>query len=439
MSTFSFGGIASGLDTAYIVESLVAIRRQPIDNLEAKITGYNQTKNAYTDLETKLASLLTTVQDMDTPSEFASLSATSGNEDLLTASAGPLAQAGSYQVTVEQLAAAQKDRSQGYDDPTSDVGAGTMTIMVDGAPTDIVLEPGSSSLADLKTAINDADVGVTATIIYDGSETGGYHLVMTAEEAGTDAAFSVDASGLSGGASPVFTNVDPARNATLIIDGLTVTSQTNSIANAIEGVTIELEGADALTSFSLDVAVDATALKDKVQAFVDAYNEMFTYVDQQRADDATLNGDSTVRSIVDRVQRIMTTALASGDVTMLYQVGVKQAEDGFLTFDETEFEQEIAEDYRGVRDLFVTDGSHQGTVYLLGVALEDMTDSVDGTLKIGRDAMDSRIQTSEDRIERLERLVDSYEARISAQFTAMESMVSLLQSQGSALSAISVF
>lgn len=439
MSSFSFGGIASGLDTAFIIDSLVAIRHQPIDRLESRISGYNKTKSAYSDLEEKLTALMKSVQDMDTRTEFASLSATSGNESMLTATAGSLAQPGSYEVSVTQLAKAQKDRSQGYDAATSSVGTGTFSIMVDGNPTDITLAAGADSLADLKTAINDANVGVSATIIFDGSETGGYYLVMTAEEEGTDAAFSVDASGLSGGTSPAITNVDPALNATLTIDGLTVTSQTNSIANAIEGVTLELAGEDALSTFDLNIAVDATALKDKAQAFVDAYNEVFTYIDQQRGDEATLRGDSTVRSVVNRVQRIMTTSLGSGAITMLSQAGIKQAEDGFITFDETEFNEAIAEDFQGVSNLFVADGSHQGTGYLLGVALAEITDSVDGILKNSRESMDDRIEYSQDRIDRMELLVDSYEARISAQFTAMESMISLLQSQGSALAGMSVF
>ncbi len=439
MGSITFGGLASGLDTKYIIQSLVALRRRPIDKLEARIDDYNKTKGAYSDLEATLKGLLTAVQNLDTPSEFASLSAISGNEDLLTATAGALAQPGSYSVSVEQLAAAQKDRSQGYDEANSSVGTGTFSITVDGVTTDIVLAPGSDGLADLKTAINESNVGVTATIIYDGSETGGYHLVMTAEETGTDAAFSVDASGLSGGTSPVFVNVDAALNASLTIDGLNVTSQSNSIANAIEGVTLELEGEDALSTFTLDVSVDATALKDKVQTFVDAYNEVFTYVNAQKSEEASLQGDRTVRSVVSRIQRIMTTALGSGDITMLYQAGVKQAEDGFLTFEEDTFNEEVAADYQGVRNLFVSDGSHQGTVYLLGIALDEMTDSVDGMLQVSREAMDSRIETAEDRIVRMELLVDSYEARISAQFTAMENMISMLQSQGNALAGMSVF
>ncbi len=439
MSTISFGGLASGMDTDTIIRSLVAIRRQPIVRLEDRISGYNQTKSAYSDLESKLRDLMAKAQELDTPTEFASLSATSGDESLLTATAGSLAQQGSYSVTVNNLATAQKDRSQGYDASTDSVGTGTFTITVDGDPTDITLSAGTSSLADLKFAINEADAGVTATIIYDGSETGGYHLVLTAEETGTDAAFSVDASGLTGGTALSFTSVDPAGNAELLIDGLTVASQTNSISTAIEGVTLELEDADPLTEFTLDVGLDSDALKTKVSEFVDAYNEVFTYIDAQREDDATLNGDRTLRSVVDRIQRIMTTALPSGDVTMLYQAGVKQAEDGYLTFDETAFTEQVAADYQGVRDLFVSNGDHEGTVYLLGVALDDMTDSVEGMFKISRDALDDRIETAEDTIDRYELVVSSYEERLKAQFTAMENMVATLQSQGSALYGISVF
>lgn len=438
MSTISFGGLASGLDTEYIIRSLVAIRRQPIDRLESRIDGYNQRKSAYSDMENKLKALQTAVEALDSPTEFASLSATSGDETALTATAGALAQQGTYTVTVDQLAAAQKDRSQGYDASTDSVGTGTFTITVNGEPTDITLTAGASSLADLKFAINEANVGVTATIIFDGSETGGYHLVMTSEEEGTDAAFSVDTSGLSGGTVPTFTNVQPAQTAQLTIDGLTVTSQTNSIADAIEGVTLELT-AETATQFQLQVDVDATALKDKVKTFVDAYNEVFTYVETQRADEATLRGDTSVRSAVDRIQRIMTSALPGAEISMLYQAGVKQAEDGFLTFDESEFTEQVADDYSGVRDLFVGSGDHEGTVYLLGLALDDMNDATDGLFKIARDSLDDRVDDAEDRIVHYEDIVASYEERITAQFTAMESLVATLQAQGSALAGFSIF
>lgn len=438
MSTFSFSGLASGLDTATIVKQLVALRRQPIDRLESRIGGYKKTQSAYGDLATKLKTLLEKVQALDTPREYSSLSVASGQEELLTATAGELAQQGSYSVTVNALATAQKERTQGFDAATDSVGTGTFTIFAGGDEYAVDLTEGASSLADLRFAINQSDAPVTATILYDGSETGGYHLVITAEETGTDAGFSIDASGLTGGTGPAFTNVSAAGNAEVIIDGLTVSSQTNSLATAIEGVTIELLAADPATPFQLEVGVDPEGIKAKVKEFVDAYNELFGYVEDQRQDEATLRGDSSLRSVVNRIQRVMTTSLPGGDLTMLSQIGIKQAEDGLLSFDEAAFTEAVAADYTGVRDLFVTNGEHQGTVSLLGLALEDMTDIEDGLLKISTDALDDRIESAEGTIERYERLVDSYEARITAQFTAMESMIAMLTSQGNALSSFTV-
>jgi len=421
------------MDTASIVRQLVALRRQPIMRLESKIDVYKRTKSAYSDLETKVKNLMSMAQDLDTPQEYSSLAVTSGNEGVLTATAGYQAQQGSYDIIVNTLAEAQKDRTQGYDSLMADVGTGTMTILVNGNPTDISLAAGASSLADLRFAINESGAGVTATILHDGSETGGYYLVVSAEQTGTDAAFSIDTSGLSGGTSPAFITTQTAVNASLEIDGLTVTSQTNSVAGAIEGVTLELTGTDA-TEFNLNVGVDPEALKEKVQSFVDAYNELFSYVELQRGEEATLRGDSNIRSITSRIQRIMTTSLSGGDITMFAQVGVKQIEDGLLSFDENVFTTAVAEDYTGVRNLFVSSGTHEGTVYLLGEALDDMTDSIDGMFKFSQEALDDRIENAEDSITRYERIVSSYEARITAQFTAMERLIANIQNQGNALS-----
>ena len=98
----------------------------------------------------------------------------------------------------------------------------------------------------------------------------------------------------------------------------------------------------------------------------------------------------------------------------------------------------MATDYTGVRDLFVTNGDHVGTVSQLGLALEDLTDSENGLLAVSDEALDDRIESSERAIERYERMVASYEERIKAQFTAMESLIATLSSQGSALSSFTV-
>jgi len=429
----SFSGLASGLDTGSIIQQLVEIRRQPIYTLESKKTDYNLQSTALDGVQSRLSDLLNAIQDLDSNNEFASLSATSSEEDYLTATAGALATQGNFDITINALASAQKTMTQGYDSASESIGTGTFSITVGGETTDIEVIEGSSGIGDLAAAINHSSAGVSATVLYDGSETGGYHLVLSAEETGTESAFTIDASGLSGGTAPAFTTTQSASNAEFVIDTLTITSQSNEVANAIQGVTLNLEQADPGTSINLEIGVDGEALQEKVQAFADAYNGLFNYLNEQTADGKPLRGDSIARNVASRVRMAMTSSLSTGDITTLSQIGLSQEEDGILSFDTAAFQEHVAEDYTGVRDLFIGTDTHSGIVYLLGLSLDDMTDSTDGIFKLRSDAIADRIETIDDRIERYERSIDSYEETLQRKFTAMEQMVAALQAQGASL------
>ncbi len=428
-----FSGIASGMDTGSIVAQLVELRRQPIYRLESKKTGYEMQKAAYADLESKLSAMLSTINDIDSIRGFASLAATSSDEDALTASVGELGAQGSYDITINALAQAQKSMTQGFDTLNDSVGTGTFSITVGGETTDITLEAGASGLSALAAAINESGAGVTATVLYNGAESGGYHLVVSAEETGTESAFTLDASGLSGGTAPVFSTTQEAANAEFVIDTLTVTSQTNEVSTAIQGVTLNLAAADPATEHRLDVGVDGEALQEKLQAFVDAYNDLFGYINDQSSEGSTLRGDSLMRSVGTRVRMAMTQSLSDADITTLYQVGLRQQDDGLLSFDSSLFNEELVEDYTGVRDLFVGTDTHSGIIYSLGLSLDDMTDSTDGVFKIRKESLTDRMDDIDDRIERYELSIDKYEATMIAKFTAMETMIATLQAQSSYL------
>lgn len=425
----TFSGLASGMDTGSIIAQLVELRRRPIYQLENKKTFYAAQKTAIAGMESRLATMLESINNLDSNTDFASLSGVSSDEDALTATAGALASQGSYDITINTLAQAQKAMSQGYDNVTESIGTGTFSITVGGETTDIELVAGASGLGDLATAINDSSAGVTATVLYSGAETGGYHLVFTAEETGTESAFTLDDSGLSGGIPPIFATTQEAGNAEFIIDTLTVTSQSNEVTNAIQGVTLDLAQADNTQAIHLDIGVDGEALQEKIQTFTDAYNGLFNYMNEQSGEEKALFGDSLVRSISSRIRMAMTTAMGDGDITTLYQVGLRQQADGILSFDSTIFQEQLAEDYSGVRDLFVGTDTHSGTIYMLGQSLDDMTDSIDGVFKLRTDSLDDRVEQIDDRIVRYERSIDSYEATLTAKFTAMEQMVATLQAQ----------
>jgi flagellar hook-associated protein 2 len=436
MSVISFGGLATGLDTGSIIAQLLAVRSQPMYRLQSQVAAYESQQQAVDILKGYCSELLATVQDLDSGSEFGAFTASSANESIFTATASNSASAGFHNITVNSLASAQKDISQGFDGLEDQIGVGAIGIVINGESTDIVIDSENNTLDGLKNAINNSGVAVQASIIYDGNETGGYHLVLTASETGTDNAFVV-LPNLSGGTAPVFSTIETASNAEVIIDTVTVSSQTNSVTDALTGISLNLHSTDPGQSNELTVATDGEAIAEKIQSFVDAYNLLYGYMEDQKLEGADLRGNSILRSVSNRINMIMTSALPGMDISMLYQVGVKQGEDNLLEFDSSTFNEMLAEDYNGVQNLFVSNDENSGPVYLLGIALDDMTDSIDGIFKISADSFDSRIERCESSILRYQDSLDSYEEMLAAKFNAMEQLVASFQAQGSYLAAFS--
>ena len=432
MSTISFGGLATGLDTGSIISQLVAIRRLPITRMEERQQACEQQISALKDLKTKLLALRTAAAALDIPSEFAALAANSTDEGFLTATANGLAAPGRYDIVINSLATYQKDISAGYASLAENVGTGTVSITVGGETTDIELSAPVNSLSDLQSAINDAGLGVYATLLNDGSDTTPYRLVLTSAESGDAAAYTVDFSGLSGGTAPVLTNVSVAQNASLTIDSIPVTSASNNVSSAVTGLTLNLLNADPGTSVTLSVETDPSAIEDKIQALVDAYNDLFTYIADQSNETGTLQGHSALRTVRNSMQQLFALPLsdAAGSLCMLAQVGISQAEGGQVAFDREKFAEALGESFTEVRDLFVQRGDNQGKAYLVRTAIDNLTDSVDGLFQISTKGLQAQIDNLDDSIARYERSVESYQTLLERKFTAMESTVAALQSQG---------
>jgi len=160
-------------------------------------------------------------------------------------------------------------------------------------------------------------------------------------------------------------------------------------------------------------------------------------MEDQKLEGADLRGNSILRSVSSRINTIMTSSLEGMDISMLYQVGVRQGENNQLEFDSSIFNEKLAEDYTGVQNLFVSNDVSSGPVYLLGIALDDMTDSIDGIFKYSNDSFNNRIEQNENSIARYQDSLDSYEQMLAAKFTAMEQLIAGFNAQGNYLSAFS--
>jgi len=426
MSSVSFTGLATGLDTASIVAQLVEIRRRPVYRLENRLADFQKQLTALSTLNTKLLALQEAGSRLDTLREFTALAATSTHEGILTATAGATAAPGNYDIIVQSLATARKDISQGYSSPGALIGEGTVWFSIGGGSTPITIEAGTT-LAEFKDLINNSVDGVSASLINDGSGGDSYYLVLTGDTEGTDGDFTFNASALTGGTPPVLTNTQMATDARLTVDGIAVTAGSNQPDDVISGLTLDLHGAEPGTTVRISVDMDGAEVEETIKALVDTYN-----------DDGDLHGHPTLRSVANRLENIFNSPLEGGlgSLSMLWEVGITTGEDRQLVWNPEKFHAALLADFSGVRDLFIEREGNLGKGYLINAAIKNMTDSVSGLFKISTDALNNKIRSTDQTIERYERSIESYRLNLVTRFTAMERMVAQLQAQGSYLGSL---
>ncbi|HWR75895.1 MAG TPA: flagellar filament capping protein FliD [Thiobacillus sp.] len=384
-------GIGSGLDVNGIVGQLMAAERQPLAALAKQEQAYNEKLSAFGQVRSALASFQTTLQGLSSGSKFQALSATSSDIQVLSASASGNATPASYQIEVQQLAQQQKLASNGYATTDEVIGSGTLSIQfgsydsglntftanADKATKSISIDPANNTLAGIRDAINAANAGVTATIVNDGSAAGN-KLVLTSTDSGAanslkisvtdDDGTGLDGSGLSALAyDPTATagngknigQVAAARNALLKIDGIAVTQSTNTVKNAIDGVTLNLAQTNVGQTLTLAVSRDTKAVTDAVQAFVYSYNgasgtlKNLTAFRGAGAQNGVLLGDSTSRAIQVQMRNLLNTSVDSGGaLTTLSQIGVSFGSDGTLALDSAKLNTAINTNFDGIAALF---------------------------------------------------------------------------------------
>ena len=427
--SITFGGLATGLDTESIITELMAIERAPIDRLENDQAYYKSRLDAFSKLDGKLGTLLAKAEAIDTPIELNSPAAASSSEEFFSVTAGGQAQLGSYQITVVDLAQQQKDVSQGFaDKAAATFGTGSLSLTVVGEAHEILIDEDSNSLEGIAKAINDADLGVSAAIINDGTDTP-YRLVLTGETVADS--FSLDSSGLSGGtdANPVLTNTQPAQQAHIILDGIDIYSDENTVDSAVPGLSLELLKADDAAKTTVNITADQKGTSAKIKEFVDAYNGIINFIADQK--DADWGNDSAFRSVKRRLQEMLVTQQGNdGPYSTLSQLGFETQRDGTISLNSTKLTNALEEDYSGVVKLFAGDGETEGISSQFATYMDQMTDSVNGLYASRKESTESNLRRIDQRILTMEARMDLKEKTMRAQFSAMEELVSGLSAQG---------
>jgi flagellar hook-associated protein 2 len=472
MADITFSGLASGVNTDDIVTKLMAAERVPVNNLSKDKEAEANRLKAFGQLNTLLSDLKTSASAMSLTSQVRTTKATLSSQSAFTATSNN-AFTGSYSIAVSQLAQVQKDISSiGYaSTSTSIFGTGTVTI----SGKAISIDSTNNSLQGLMSAINavTGTTGVSASIINDGSTSTPNRLVLTGKDASTNFTVTSNLQDSFGTTIPLTTTTaQTAQQANLTIDGIAVVSNSNTITSAISGVTLNLSATSPIsdpgppiqyTATKMDIAADTSALKDNISTFVSNYNKVMNWISAGYTDDIPaitttttttsttttttttdtptdaqyskiLRGDSTINTIKRGLQSILTDAVnSSGSLHILSDIGISTNKDGTLNLNSSTLDSALKNNFDGIGKLLAGENSVDGTMKKLNSYMVGVTSATTGMYAEKRDRYTNKVNDLDNQISQKTALLDKTEATMKARFTAMETLVSSLNSQSSFL------
>ncbi len=435
MATITSSTGASGLAIDSIVSGLMTIEKQPLTNLQTKISAFNTKLSAFGSLKSGLSSFQTALDNLSSASKFTAQSTTLSEGASVTATANGNASNGSYNLSVSQLASSQKLATAAFSSTSATVGTGTLTFSFgtyqagSGGSADsftansakpdlsVTITNSNNTLAGVRDAINAQNGAVSASIVNDGS---GFRLVVTSKDSGAANSLKItvndgdgtatDSSGLSAlaydplattGNGKNMTQLVAAQNAQLTVDGLSISSASNTLTDAIEGVTLNLKA--VTTNNTLTVSTDTSSIQNSVQSFVDAYNKLNTnlrnltkFVGAGSTANGPLMSDAATREIAVKIKSILTqTSTTATTYKTLTDIGITPAQDGTLSINQTTLTKALTTQLSDVAKLFApsatttdpqvsfvssTGNSQSGTYAINVTQLASGAQSVAGTL-----------------------------------------------------------
>lgn len=401
MPTLSASGIGSGLDVNDLLRQIVEAERAPAENrlnlqeakAQAEISAFGSLKSAITGFRSSLSSLKTS-------SGFSVNTVSVADKNLLSATASSIASNGSYSVEVESLAQSHSLATVAFDSLDTVVGTGTLTFnfgttdytpAVDPDPEDyagftsnpdkpsksIEITNANNTVEGLRDAINNADIGVSATVVDDGT---GFKLLLTSKDTGaanslqimvdegTLPADNVDLTGLSQLAfNGSVTNTEQtlaASDAVVKLNGLSVTRETNTISGAIHGVTLNLKAADIGNPTQVTINRDNSNAESNISNFVTKYNELaatiggLTAYNGSEGQSGLLLGDTTTRNILSQIRREIGSVIPNDSAyNTLSSIGITTLRDGTLGLNSSKLSAALADDFDTVSKMFYSNGT----------------------------------------------------------------------------------
>ena len=457
-ASVSISGLGSGIDFSKLTDSIVATRSRPISLLQSKGADITRRSDAFKQLNAKLATLTEASNALTNKDLGSGRIATSSATDKVTVSAGSTAGTSTLNVTVTRLATSLTQNSRVYATTTTSVLAGAATtatfeLRKGGATTgtEITINSANNTLTGLRDAINDAKAGVTATVVDTSGDGTTYKLVLNAGETGAAGRVElVETTATGTGTDIALASLNPpgattdftALDASFAINGLPLTRSSNTISNAVEGLTLNLKAAGTAT---VSVAAATSDIDSSLRIFINAYNDVQDFFAAQYVKgtngkfSGVLAGDVTARGIQQQLRDAVSGSSTTngGALDNLTQLGIGRDENGKLKLDGTVLSDKLTNSLSDVKALLAGKSSIQtGLANQLNDTAKLLSDSATGIIQ----SIISGYQTSlkslnnsiSDQLRRISELKDS----LTRQFAVADAAISGLNNQNTALTNI---
>lgn len=476
MATITSTGIGSGLDVNSIVTQLMAIESRPLTLLQQAKSSLDTQLSAIGTLQSRMSALRDASNALTSVSLWNGTTATSSNAAAVRVSSSSGAAAGNYSVQVQSLATRQNVYSQAFASPSATVGSGSLTIELgtwtgssfaaDGTktPVSITIGEDETSLTAIRDKINGANAGVTATIVTDAN---GARLSIASKDTGAANGFRItaaettdDGSATTGLSTLGFTSTtgspmtrsQTAANAQATINGIALSSASNTMEGVADGLTLTLLQTTT-TAADVRVASDTEAVKKSIENFVSAFNDVANYIrDQTKYNPdtkvgGTLQGDRLTTSLQSQLRAIVNeSSSASGTFQRLSDVGISFTATGTLSISSTKLGDALG-NLGELRKVLAEDGANSSTsgfvdrfkdfaASMLGTegAFENRNNSLRGQLSLNsksQESMERRLAQTEERLRRQYQALDTAMSQLSGTSSYLTQQLDMLNKTAS--------
>ncbi len=428
-SVLSALGGSTGIDVTSAVNTILYADRSPERSWQAEQTTLSNQTSALNRLQTESSNLSNDLSTLQDPvGVLSSAVATSTNSSLLTASAVPGTASSGHLISITNLAVTGSwySAAQASSSSTLTDGSSFQITVGSGNPVTITVGAGTDTLDELAASINSKSLGVTANVVTDSS---GARLSLVADNSGAAADFTV-----TNNSSVAFTRANTGKDASITVDGVPITSASNTVTGALSGVTLNLQGASVNTEIGLQIGPDTASISSAIDSFVSDYNTLISDVNSQFTYNKTTNvagtlqQDSAIQGLQSQLLQASNYFASSGTYTTLTSLGITTNADGTLSVNSATLDNTIANNSTAVASFF-QGTANNGFAGSLSNTLSTYTDPTEGAFTVDLQSISSENQDLTDQTNTLELYLSSQQTILTAQYNAADIAIQQLPQQ----------